>query len=120
MPSKIRLQRIADRILEDLSEMLIVEIADPRVSGVTITEVRVDRELAFASIYVSAVEGKERSDEILTAFEHAKGYIRSYLAKRIELRTFPQLRFFWDEIPERADQIDRLINSLSKPQDEGN
>ena len=118
MPSKIRLQRIADRIRQELSEMLILEIADPRLNGVTITEVKVDRELAYANIYVSSLDGEEKAEEILSAFNHAKGFIRSTLADRIELRSHPSLRFFWDPIPERADKIDRLINMLHKEEDE--
>lgn len=114
MPSKIRLQRIADRFREDLSEMLIQVIADPRLSGITITDVKVDRELTFADIYVSALEGKARETEIMEALQHAKGFLRSALADRIELRVHPQLRFHWDMTPERADKIDRLIHSLNK------
>jgi len=114
MPSNLRLERIADRINQLLSEMLVMgQISDPRLSGVFITDVKVDRELQFASIFVSSLEGKEREKEILTGFEHASGYIRSVLAKDIQLRTFPSLRFFWDETPERAERIERLIDSLS-------
>lgn len=57
MPTPQRLQRIAERIQEEISEMLVMgEIRDPRLSGVTITGVKVDREFAYADIYVSAVE----------------------------------------------------------------
>ena len=112
MVSRTRAQRIADRIREELSEMLIQEISDPRLSGITITDVRVDRELAFASIFVSALEGSERSKDILEGLEHAQGYLRRELARRIDLRTFPRLRFQWDTLVERAERIERLIASL--------
>ena len=70
MPSKLRLTRIGDRIQQEISEMLVrQELQDPRLYGVTITEVKVDRELAFASVFVSALEGSERSKEILKGFE---------------------------------------------------
>lgn len=112
MPSKVRLQRIADRIREDLSELLLREVQDPRLRMVYITDVRVDRELAFADIYVSAVEGKARQAEILAGLEHASGFLRSALAQRIELRSFPRLRFHWDPTPEHADHIERLLAQL--------
>jgi len=112
MPSKIRLQKIADRIREEVSEMLIMEMTDPRLAGITVTDVNVDRELAYANIYVSALEGSERADEIVSTLYHAKGFIRSKLAARIELRVFPHLRFYWDPTPEKADHIERLLNSL--------
>jgi len=112
MPSKIRLQRIADRIRDEISEMLVMQLTDPRLTGVTITDVNVDRELAYANIYVSALEGSKRADEIVSTLTHAKGFIRSRLAERIELRAFPNLRFYWDPTPEKADHIERLLNSL--------
>ena len=112
MVSKLRAQRIGDRMKEELSEMLIQEVSDPRLAGISITDVKVDRELAVADVYVSALEGSERSREVLEALEHAHGYLRHELARRVELRTFPRLRFRWDPTFERADRIERLIASL--------
>jgi len=113
MPSKLRLQRIGDRIRQDLSEMVVMgEIRDPRISGVTITDVKVDRELAYADVFLSAVEGSERAEEVLQGFNRANGFIRKALAERIELRVFPRLRYHWDPTPERADRIERLLASL--------
>lgn len=113
MPSKLRLTRIGDRIQQEISEMLVrQEISDPRLNGVTITDVKVDRELAFASIYVSAIEGSERAKEILKGFESASSYIRKLLSVRIELRSFPKLRFYWDPTPERADRIEQILASI--------
>jgi ribosome-binding factor A len=115
MPSKLRLQRISDRIKQEISEMIVMgKINDPRLLGVFITDVRVDRELSYANIFVSAIDGEETSETILTGLEHANGFLRSTLAKRIELRAFPKLRFFWDATPERAEQIERLIDSISE------
>lgn len=112
MPSPIRLKKIANRIKEDLSELLIYEVEDPRLSGVMVTDVNVDRELYYANIYVSALEGRERSREILAGLESASGFLRSQLAQTIELRTFPRLRFYWDPTPENADRIEFLIKQL--------
>jgi ribosome-binding factor A len=115
MPSKIRITRISDRIKQDLSEMLVMgDVSDPRLLGVFITDVSVDRELAYADIFVSAIEGSERSKEILAGLEHASGFLRSQLADRIELRVFPRLRFHWDPTPEKAERIERLIDSIAE------
>ena len=112
MVSKTRAARIARKIQEELSEILIFEATDPRLDGAFITDVSVDRELAFASIYVSALEGVERQEDILAGFVSASGYLRSLLVRRIELRSFPQLRFNWDPTPENADRIDKLIYKI--------
>ena len=116
MPSTLRLQRIADRIREELSEMVVMNVSDPRLSGISITGVKVDRELTFAEIFVSAIEGKERAPEVLAGLQHASGFLRHQLAARIELRVFPKLRFHWDPTPERADHIERLLAELRQQQ----
>jgi len=116
MPSKLRLQRIADRIQQELSQMLITRINDPRLSGITVTGVNVDRELAYAEIYVSAVEGSTRSREVLEGLEHANGFLRHELAAKVELRVFPRLRFHWDPTPENADHIEKLLASIRQDQ----
>ncbi len=112
MVSKMRAQRIAERIREELSEMLINTITDPRLQWVSVTDVRVDRELAYANIFVSAPDGTERKDEILEGFYSAQGFIRRQLAQRVDIRSFPQLRFHWDPTPENAERIEQLIASL--------
>jgi len=109
-----RAQRIADRIREELAEMLIFDIQDPRLAGAYITDVSVDRELAFADIYIFSSEGSESADEVLTGFRRASGFLRSELAKRIDLRTFPKLRFHWDPTPERAEKIEELLDTLDR------
>lgn len=112
MPTGIRLLRIADRIKQELSEMLIREVHDPRLHRVYVTDVRVDRELAFADVYVSAVEGAVRSADVRAGLESAAGFLRRTLASRLELRTFPKLRFHWDPTPENADHIETLLAGL--------
>jgi ribosome-binding factor A len=112
MVSQTRAGRIAKRIQELLSEMLIFQATDPRLQGVFITDVRVDRELTQASIFVSALEGAEREREILSGLKHASGFLRSGLAQKMELRTFPRLRFTWDPTPENAERIEKIIAEL--------
>jgi ribosome-binding factor A len=114
MPSGIRLQRIADRIRQELSELLIREINDPRLQQIYVTDVKVDRELAYADVYVSAVEGVSRSADVLAGLESASGFLRRTLAARVELRAFPRLRFHWDMTPENADQIEKILAELRK------
>ena len=112
MPSGVRLQRIADRIQQEISEMLIREISDPRLKQIYLTDVKVDKELAYADVYVSAIEGVSRSKDVLAGLESASGFIRRTLSSRVELRAFPRLRFHWDMTPENADQVEKLLAGL--------
>ena len=99
--------------------MLIREVSDPRLQQIFITDVKVDKELAYADIYISAVEGSERSREILAGLKSASGYLRRTLSQRVELRTFPRLRFHWDPTPENADHIERLLSELKDKEKQG-
>ena len=112
MPSGIRLQRIEDRVKQEISEMLIRELNDPRLKQIFITDVKIDRELAFADVYVSAVEGSSRSAEILAGLESASGFMRRALSARVEVRSFPRLRFHWDPTPENADHIEKILAGI--------
>ena len=112
MVSKNRAERISKRIQEVLSELLLFEVTDPRLKGVYVTDVEVDQDLSYARVFVSALEGEERSDEILQGFSHATGYLRALLAKQLDLRVFPRLNFHWDSTPEKAEQIEKLIAGL--------
>jgi ribosome-binding factor A len=115
MVSDSRSARIADRIKRDLSLLFLQEISDPRLTGVNITSVEVDRELAFADIYVSAMDADDRKSEIMAALNKATGFMRSQLALSIShLRTLPQVRFHWDPIPERVERLDQIFAELEE------
>ena len=112
MPSGIRIKRIEDRIQQSLAELLIHEVNDPRLKDIFVTDVKVDRELAFADVYVSAVEGTSRSVDVLAGLQSASGFLRKILASKVDLRAFPKLRFHWDPTPENADHIEKVLAGL--------
>jgi len=94
--------------------MLIREISDPRLKQIFVTDVKIDKDLAFADVFVSAIEGVERSADVLAGLESASGFLRRTLSARVELRAFPRLRFHWDVTPENADRIERILAELRK------
>jgi ribosome-binding factor A len=115
VPSTARALRLGERIRAELADILLRETSDPRFRMITVTEVRVDREFAVANIFVSAADCDDaRRAEILDGLDGARGFLRSALAARIPLRTFPALRFLWDVIPDRAEHIEHLIDSLNR------
>lgn len=116
MTSQARARRIGDRMAEELAEILQRQVADPRLVGITVTGVDVDRELAYATVHVTASMTSEQAEDILTALRQAKGFLRSELARRIPLRTFPDLRFRWDASAERGARIEQILESLKKEQ----
>ena len=119
MVSESRSVRIAERIKVELSLLFLQEISDPRLEGVNITSVELDREISFADIYISALDGSDRKKEIMAAVNKAAGFIRSQLASSIShLRSFPQLRFHWDPIPDRVTRLDQLFAELDEEEED--
>ncbi len=112
MQSK-RQKRVGDQIREILSELLTLEAGDPRLAGVTVMDVEIDRELMYANVYVSALEGDEAREEVLRALESAAGFLRRELGNRMRIQHTPELRFKWDESLSYGDRIDHLLNSLN-------
>ncbi len=115
MPSETRARRVADRINRELAILLQRKVADPRLASVTVTGVDVDRELAFATIYVTALEDEQ---VVLPALASARGFMRKELASSIPMRAFPQLRFRWDYSPDRGARVDELLDRLEQEREQ--
>ena len=116
--SKIKQERTSGHIRKILSQLILREVADPRLHGITITDVELDPELLFAKVYVNALGEEERQPEVMMALNHAKGFLRREVAKRVRLRKAPELIFKWDESLERGERIDALLAHLDIPRDE--
>ena len=113
MPSEARARRVGDRIREELSDVLLREVDDPRLGMVTITGVDVDREFGYATVFVTTIDSG-RKDEVLAGLRHARGFLRSALAGRIPLRSFPQLRFKYDTSIEEGGRIETLLTQIKR------
>ena len=98
----IKQDRMGERIRTILSELLLREVADPRLQGVTITEVRLDPELMFARVYVNALGDEERRDEVMAGLARAGGFLRRQMGRHIRQRNTPELHFQWDMAWSRA------------------
>lgn len=107
--------RVADQIREILSELLQSEADDPRLDGVTIMAVSIDRELMYATVYVNSLRGEDARDDIMLALAAAAGFLRRELGRRIRIQHTPELRFEWDESLAYGDRIEGLLNSLNSP-----
>jgi ribosome-binding factor A len=113
--SKVRQQRTAEQIRLILSELFLRQLSDPRLQGLTLTEVTIDRELKYSDVYVNALGDESREPEVLAALAKANGYLRRELASRLRLRTVPVLHFHWDPSLARAERISRLLDNLEIP-----
>lgn len=108
-----RTDRIADQMQRDLAILVQRELKDPRLGMVTISGVKVSRDLAFADVYVTFMgieEGEENVKQGLDVLSNAAGFLRSSLAKGIKLRVIPSLRFHYDQTVVDGPRMSALIN----------
>jgi ribosome-binding factor A len=105
-----RNRRIADQIQKDLSDLIRLELKDPRVKMVTITEVDVSGDNSHAKVYVSSLLGRDSLLQSLEALHEGAYLLRQKLGRRLHLRTIPQLHFVEDLSLDRAQEISSLID----------
>lgn len=102
-----RSDRVAEQIQRELADLLQFEVKDPRVGMVTVTEVEVTGDMAHAKIYYSAKAG---TAELQAGLEKTAGFLRGQLAKRMLLRTVPQLHFIYDASIDRGMKLSKMID----------
>jgi len=105
-----RAARIADQIQRDLSDLIRLEVKDPRVDLVTISAVDVSRDLSHAKVYVTSMAPGHSPEQTTAALQHAAGFLRSQLARSLKLRTVPHLEFAYDPSVERGIRLSQLID----------
>jgi len=108
-----RAQRLGDLMQRELSELIRLELRDPRVGMITLTSVDVSPDMSHAKVFFTILE-KDKLEDTLHGLKRSAGFLRSQLARRISMYTTPELRFAYDESVERGDHLSRLIDS-TKP-----
>jgi ribosome-binding factor A len=111
----LKKDRMNERIRLVLSELLLREVSDPRLQGVTVTEVILDGEMMYANIYVNALGDEDRQLSVMEGLERAKGFLRREVGQRIHTRNTPQLQFHWDTTLEHGERINQIIDQLDIP-----
>jgi ribosome-binding factor A len=109
-------RRVEEQIQRSLSEIMRTQLRDPRVAGVVITEVRASRDLGVAWITYTLLGTEERPTAeklavVQAGLDRAAGFLRSQLARELETRTVPDLRFSYDEAAQRGRDLERLIET---------
>jgi ribosome-binding factor A len=111
-----RLARIAEAIREVASETILYELRDPRVKLVTVTRAEVSGDLQHAKVHVSIMGTEAEQRLTLQGLQHAAGFVQARLAKRLQTRFTPVLRFVIDPGVKNSIELTRLINdALGQP-----
>ena len=108
-----KINRVTSDIKIALADILR-EVKDPRVSKLlSIVKLDVSGDMSYAKVYVSAIEGKEKTEESVKALKGAAGYIRRELGARLKLRKVPELRFVADDSIEYGMNIVKKLEEIS-------
>ena len=104
--------RLADFIRDELARALLSDVRDPRIGMTSVTDVRVNRDMSRADVYVSSLSARSESEReaLVAALDHAAGFLRSKVAQRGNLRTTPRFRFHYDDLVESGPRIEALID----------
>jgi ribosome-binding factor A len=106
MPQTHRIEKVNQLISQELSDLLMREAKDPRLSGyISVNSVKTTPDLRHAKVLVSCVCEEKRKQEILDALHSAAGFFRSEMAKHFTMRRVPELHFEWDASIERGSDL---------------
>lgn len=106
-----RTLRVAEQVQRELADLIRLEIKDPRVGMVTLTGVEVAADYGHAKVYFTLLGDTDQVSAATEGLNHAAGFLRRELGRRIKLRTVPQLHFVFDESVERGMRLSSLIDS---------
>ena len=109
-----RNERFSNEIMKVLNDIFIRELELSSLGFITIKNVTLTKDLKIAKIYISSINSKFDNKEIIKYFIKNKKLIRGFLGKSIKSRNVPELRFFYDDSNEIAEDIDKLFNSINK------
>ncbi|MGI6120188.1 MAG: 30S ribosome-binding factor RbfA [Desulfosporosinus sp.] len=110
--SKHRPNRLAEMLKKEISQLIRVELKDPRLGFVTVTSVEVAGDLAHAKVYVSVLGTEDEGKATLDVLKKAVGFVRSEIGKRIRLRHVPAIVFVYDPSIERGAHIAKLLKDV--------
>jgi len=119
-----RTERVADIIREEIAQIVGYELEDPRLTMVTVTEVRLSRDKRDANIYVTVAGDEDEHKLALAALKRAAPFVRKQLGLSLNLPRTPELHFVRDRVEEEGERVDQLLNEIgreweSKGKDEG-
>lgn len=109
----IKIERISDALIEEISYILANEVKNSDINFVTITDVKLSNDLGFAKVYYTVLDDSKK-EITAKALKEASGFIRHELRERVDIRQIPELSFVYDESIDEAKKIENIIEKLHK------
>lgn len=107
-----RKEKIAEEIRQEVSQIIALELLDPRVEGVSVTHVKMTPDLRLARVYFNVAGNERNIKEVEAGLKSASGVIKSAIADRLVMKFVPNLEFFYDETEELQKKIDLLFQEI--------
>ncbi len=107
-----RSERVADILREEIAQIVGYEMEDPRLTMVTVTEVRLSDNMRAARVYVTVAGNEEEHKSALAALRHATPYVRKKLGLSLNLPRTPEIHFVLDKIEEEGARVDQLLEKI--------
>ena len=109
-----RPERVADMLREEIAQIVGYELEDPRLTMVTVTDVRLSENLRDARVYVLVAGDEEEATRALTALRHAAPYVRKQVGFALSLRHTPEIHFVRDTVEEQGARVDELLAEIER------
>jgi ribosome-binding factor A len=115
-----RTDRVADLVRRDIAEVLLREVKDPRVRFVTITDVRLSKDLRNARVFFTTLlqEG-QLLEEVQEGLRHAAGFVQRKVGGRLQLRCTPHITFAYDSSFENGAKMDKILSGIQEELESG-
>lgn len=108
-----RSQRLSILLKEEVADIVLHKIKDPRIGFVTVTDVELSEDLRLAKVFVTVLKDEDR-ELTLQILNEAKGFVRGEIAKRLRIKIIPTFEFLYDESIDRGFRIDKLLREIKK------
>lgn len=108
-----RSQRLSILLKEEVADIVLHKIKDPRLGFITVTDVELSDDLRIAKVFITVLKDKDR-EVSLQILNEAKGFVRGEIAKRLRIKIIPTFEFLYDESIERGFRIDKLLKDIKK------
>ncbi len=110
--------RVARAIQQEVSVLLVEKIVDPRLQSASVTRVEVTGDLGLAKIFYTVIGGKKARSEVAKGFKRASGFIRTHIARTINLRFTPVLEFHFDTTAEKVAELEGIFQEIARERGE--
>ena len=109
-----RTERTADTLKEEIAQIVGYELEDPRLSMVTVTDVRLSADKRAARVYVTVAGDENEHNSALAALKHAAPYVRKQLGLSLNLPRTPEIHFVRDRVEEEGERVDQLLQEIER------